>query len=214
MKEETRAQAEKAAAEKEEKEEKEASGAQTEKTAAEKEASAAQTEKISAEKAAEGFMREALSLATKAAEAGEVPVGAVVVREGAVIGRGYNKKEMKKNALLHAEIEALCEACAYLHDWRLSDCDLYVTLEPCPMCAGAIINSRIRTLYYGASDERAGSCGTLINLFELPYNHKPNCVSGILEQESAALLVDFFKELRKKENYKKRIAREKEQGTE
>ncbi len=142
------------------------------------------------------FMREAISLAKMAAAEGEVPVGAVVVRGGEIVGRGYNKREYGKNALFHAELEAINEACTSLSGWRLWECDLYVTLEPCPMCAGAIINSRIRNVYFGASDNKAGSVGSVINLFEYPFNHKPNYVGGILEDECSSLLSEFFKALR------------------
>ena len=146
----------------------------------------------------EKYMKAALRLAQKAAEEGEVPVGAVVVCEGKIVGRGRNRRESKKNALHHAEIEAIEKACKKLGGWRLHKCDLYVTLEPCPMCAGAIINARIKTVYYGASDPKAGSCGTLVNLFELPYNHRPEVVSGLMDVECAAVLRDFFRSLRDK----------------
>lgn len=121
----------------------------------------------------EKYMKAALKLAQKAADEGEVPVGAVVVCDGKIVGRGRNRRETKKNALHHAEIEAIEKACKKLGGWRLHRCDLYVTLEPCPMCAGALINSRMKTVYYGAPDPKAGSCGSLINLFALPYNHQP-----------------------------------------
>lgn len=146
----------------------------------------------------ETFMREALTLAKTAASMGEVPVGAVVVCDDKVVGRGYNRRESDKNALAHAEITAIDEACRTLGGWRLWKCDLYVTLEPCPMCAGAIINSRIKTVYFGARDEKAGSLGSVTNLFELPYNHKPEVVSGILEDECKGILSSFFAELRRK----------------
>lgn len=151
----------------------------------------------------EEYMREALALAKKAFELGEVPVGAVAVWDGKIVGRGMNLRETDKNALRHAEITAIDEACKNLGGWRLWKCDLYVTLEPCPMCAGAIINSRIKRVIYGASDPKAGSCGSLTNLFEMPYNHKPEVVSGVLEEECSALLSEFFaklREKRKKEN--------------
>ncbi len=151
----------------------------------------------------EAFMHQALILAKTAAARGEVPVGAVVVCDGKIVGRGYNRRECDKNALAHAEIMAIDEACKTLGGWRLWKCDLYVTLEPCPMCAGAIINSRIKTVYFGAKDEKAGSLGTVTNLFEIPYNHKPEIQSGILEDECSAVLTEFFRELRdrkKKEN--------------
>ena len=125
----------------------------------------------------EKYMKAALKLAQKAADEGEVPVGAVVVCDGKIVGRGRNRRETKKNALHHAEIEAIEKACKKLGGWRLHRCDLYVTLEPCPMCAGALINSRMKTVYYGAPDPKAGSCGSLINLFALPYNHQPALVS-------------------------------------
>ncbi len=149
----------------------------------------------------EKFMKEALTLAFEAARQGEVPVGAVVVRGDEIVGRGYNRREGAKNALAHAEIMAIDDACRNLGGWRLWQCDIYVTLEPCPMCAGAIINSRIQSVYYGAKDQKAGSAGSLTNLFELQYNHKPTVVSGILEEECAEILSDFFKKLRdKKQN--------------
>ena len=146
----------------------------------------------------EKFMREALTLAAEAARQGEVPVGAVVVRGDEIVGRGYNRREGAKNALAHAELMAIDDACRRLGGWRLWQCDLYVTLEPCPMCAGAIINSRIQNVYYGAKDQKAGSVGSLTNLFELQYNHKPTVVSGVLEEECSAILSDFFKKLREK----------------
>ncbi len=143
-------------------------------------------------------MREALKLAEKAAELGEVPVGAVAVWEGKIVGRGMNLRETEKNALRHAEIMAIDEACKNLGGWRLWKCDLYVTLEPCPMCAGAIINSRVKRLVFGAKDPKAGSCGSIANLFEIPYNHRPEVVSGVLEEECSAILKKFFSELREK----------------
>lgn len=146
----------------------------------------------------EDYMKEALSLAKKAFDMGEVPVGAVAVWDGKIVGRGMNLRETDKNALRHAEISAIDEACKNLGGWRLWKCDLYVTLEPCPMCAGAIINSRIRRVIYGASDPKAGSCKSVSNLFELPYNHKPEVVSGVLEKECSEILSEFFKKLREK----------------
>ena len=143
-------------------------------------------------------MNQAIALAKEAAEEGEVPVGAVVVLDGKIVGAGRNRREISKNALAHAEIEAINEACKTLGGWRLWQCDMYVTLEPCPMCTGAIINSRIKRLVYGASDSKAGSCGSVVNLFSLPYNHKPEVISGLKQEECAALLSDFFKRLRKK----------------
>ena len=144
------------------------------------------------------FMDEALSLAAKAAEQGDVPVGAVVVRDGEIIARGYNRREADKMATAHAEIVAIEEACRTLGGWRLPRCTLYVTMEPCPMCTGAIINSRIRRLVFGAGDYKAGSCGSVVNLFDLPYNHKPEVVSGFMQEECSALLTEFFADLRKR----------------
>lgn len=146
----------------------------------------------------EKFMREALKEAQKSYDIGEVPVGAVVVKDGEIVGRGHNLRETDKNALSHAELIAINEACTKLGGWRLWQCDLYVTLEPCPMCTGAIINSRIKKVVFGAFDKKAGSCISVVNLFELPYNHKPELISGILGEECSKLLSDFFKELRER----------------
>ena len=145
----------------------------------------------------EQFMRQALVLADEAAAEGEVPVGAVIVKDGAVIATGRNRREIGKQALAHAEIEAIAGACDALGGWRLSGCTLYVTLEPCPMCAGAAINARIDRVVYGATDPKAGSCGSLCNLFELPYNHQPELTVGVLESECSAVLREFFRSLRK-----------------
>lgn len=144
----------------------------------------------------ETYMAEALKLAAEAAAEGEVPVGAVVVYNGVIIGRGRNRRERGKNALAHAELEAIDEACRTRGGWRLFDCDLYVTLEPCPMCAGAAINARIRHVYFGAADEKAGSCGSLISLFDLPYNHRPGLTGGILAAPCGEVLSHFFADLR------------------
>ena len=144
------------------------------------------------------YMQKALLLAAQAADEGEVPVGAVIVRNGEIIACGRNRREERKNALCHAEIEAINNACAALGGWRLFDCDLYVTLEPCPMCAGAVINARLRRVIYGASDKKAGSCGSITNLFNLPYNHSPELIGGVMEQECSEILKGFFKQLRKK----------------
>lgn len=146
----------------------------------------------------ERFMRAALALAQEAGDEGEVPVGAVIVKNGEIIATGRNRREADKHALAHAELEAISNACAALGGWRLFDCTLYVTLEPCPMCAGAIINARVDRLVYGAPDPKAGSCGSLTNLFVLPYNHHPQTTSGVLEEECAAVLKAFFKSLRNK----------------
>ena len=142
------------------------------------------------------YMLEALRLAGEAAAEGEVPVGCVITCRGQVVGRGRNRRETGKNALCHAELEAIDEACRTLGGWRLWECDLYVTLEPCPMCAGAIINARIPRVVYGASDAKAGSCGSVCNLFEMPYNHHPQVEQGVRQEEAAALLQDFFQNLR------------------
>ena len=146
----------------------------------------------------EKFMREAILLAKEAADDDEAPIGAVIVRDGEIVGRGRNRREKDKNALGHAEIEAINDACKTLGGWRLIGCTMYVTLEPCPMCTGAIINSRIERVVFGAYDKKAGSCGSLINLFDLPYNHKPILSGGFMEEECGSLLSDFFKKLRKK----------------
>lgn len=146
----------------------------------------------------EDYMKIALYEAQLAGQEGEVPIGAVIVHDGKVIATGRNRRENGKSALAHAEIEAIKEACQIIDGWRLIDCDLYVTLEPCPMCAGAIINSRIRRVIYGAYDKKAGSCGSVINLFELPYNHRPIITPGILENECADILSDFFKDIRRR----------------
>ena len=150
----------------------------------------------------ERFMREALILAQEAADEGEVPVGCVITLGDRVVGRGRNRRETAKNALCHAEIEAIHDACTTLGGWRLWQCTMYVTLEPCPMCTGAIINARIPRLVYGAADERSGCCGTLTNLFDLPFNHRPEVISGVLAEESLALMQAFFRRLREKREKK------------
>jgi len=142
------------------------------------------------------WMQLALDLAREAAEEGEVPVGAVVVLGGTVVGTGRNRREKNKSALAHAELEAIDAACRTLGGWRLWECEMYVTLEPCPMCAGAVINARLKKLVFGAYDEKAGSCGSVVNLFDLPYNHRPEIIGGFMKEECAALLTDFFIRLR------------------
>ena len=142
------------------------------------------------------FMEEALVLAREAAAEGEVPVGCVIVRGDQIVGRGRNRRETAKTALGHAEIEAIADACRTLGGWRLWDCTLYVTLEPCPMCAGAIINARIPRVVYGAADRKAGSSGSVCDLFAMDYNHHPQVVTGIREEECASLLKEFFQDLR------------------
>ncbi|MBR1764228.1 MAG: tRNA adenosine(34) deaminase TadA [Ruminococcus sp.] len=149
------------------------------------------------------YMREAIELARQAAAEGEVPVGAVVVKQstGEIVGRGRNRRESDRSPLAHAEIIAIDEASRTLGGWRLVDCALYVTLEPCPMCAGAVINSRPERLVYGAADPKAGSCGSVIDLFSLPYNHIPKIERGVLAEECAALLSEFFRELRERKKH-------------
>ena len=142
------------------------------------------------------YMQQALALAQEAADAGEVPVGCVIVRGDRIVGRGRNRRETGKTALAHAEIEAINDACAHLGGWRLWDCTLYVTLEPCPMCAGAIINARIPRVVYGASDAKYGACGSVCSLFSMAFNHHPTVESGIRQEEAAALMQDFFQNLR------------------
>lgn len=148
------------------------------------------------------FMTLAIEQAKIAASELEVPVGAVIVRNGEVVSVGRNRRETDKNALAHAEIEAINLACKKLGGWRLWECEMFVTLEPCPMCTGAIINSRLRRVVFGASDYKAGSCGSVVNLFELPYNHKPELIGGFMADECSALLTDFFANLRKMKNEK------------
>ena len=142
------------------------------------------------------FMDLALELAKEAAAEGEVPVGCVIVRGDEVVGRGRNRRETDKSALAHAEIEAIGEACRTLGGWRLWECTLYVTLEPCPMCAGAIINARIKRVVYGAGDKKCGACGGVCSLFDMAFYHHPAVEKGIREEECGALLSAFFKNLR------------------
>ena len=147
---------------------------------------------------AEYFMHRALALAREAALDGEIPVGAVVVRRGEIVGEGRNRRERGKSALLHAELEAIAAACAALGGWRLWECELYVTLEPCPMCAGAVINARIPVVVFGAHDPKAGCCGSVTDLFALSFNHRPQVTGGCLEAECAGVLRAFFRGLREK----------------
>lgn len=144
------------------------------------------------------IMLRAIGLAKKAAEFDEVPVGAVVVKDGEIVGEGFNRRETGKNALAHAELEAIDNACKRLGGWRLHQCEIYVTLEPCPMCTGAIINSRIKKVVFGASDYKAGSMGSVINLCDLPYNHKPEIQGGFMQEECSTLLTEFFARLRER----------------
>lgn len=141
-------------------------------------------------------MSAALSLAKEAYADNEVPVGAVITQNGKIISTGRNRREKSKNALLHAEIDAINNACKKLGGWRLWNCEIYVTLEPCPMCAGAIINAHIPKVFFGAYDFKNGACGTITNLFEMPFNFKPECLGGIMEEECSELLKSFFKRLR------------------
>ena len=143
-------------------------------------------------------MREALLLAQEAAADGEVPVGCVITLEDRIVGRGRNRREKVKTALAHAELEAIGEACRTLGGWRLWQCELFVTLEPCPMCSGAIINSRIKRVVYGAADTKAGCCGSVTDLFAMPFNHHPVVEKGLREAEAQQLLQAFFVSLREK----------------
>lgn len=147
-------------------------------------------------------MQEAMLLARLSALEGEVPVGAIVTRGDGIVGRGRNRRERGKNALAHAELEAISDACKALGGWRLWECTMYVTLEPCPMCTGALINSRMKRVVFGAYDQKAGSCGSVIDLFALPYNHKPTLEGGFMAQECASLLTEFFRTLRENRNVK------------
>ncbi len=142
------------------------------------------------------FMQEALAQARIAASMGEVPVGAVIVKDGEIIARAYNTRECEKNATHHAELLAIDAACKSLGGWRLWQCELFVTLEPCPMCSGAIINSRLKRVVYGAADAKAGCCGSVVDLFAQGFNHSPIIESGLCAEECAQLLADFFANLR------------------
>ena len=142
------------------------------------------------------FMREAFAEAKKAEAKGEVPVGAVIVKDNKIIARGHNQREEKQNALSHAEIECINEACKVLSDWRLEGCEMYVTLEPCPMCTGAIINSRISKVVFGAYDLRAGCMDSVVNLCDYPFNHKVEVYGGIMEEECKQILQNFFTQIR------------------
>ncbi len=145
----------------------------------------------------EEYMRQALALAREAAEAGEIPVGCVGVhRDGRVVGRGRNRRQEARDATAHAEVEAIRQACRTLGDWRLEDCTLYVTLEPCPMCAGAIWNARIPRVVFGAREEKSGSLGSVIDLFSENYGFRPRVYAGVLREECAGVLRDFFQALR------------------
>ena len=142
------------------------------------------------------YMRRAFELAAEAAKDGDVPVGCVIVRDGEIIGEGRNRREAGGDATAHAELEAIRDACKKTGSWRLHGCTLYVTLEPCPMCAGGIINARIDTVRYGARDEKAGCCASVLNLFEERFNHRPRIYEGPRREECEAILRDFFENLR------------------
>lgn len=144
----------------------------------------------------EKFMHEALKEAAKALKKDEVPIGAVIVKDNKIIARGHNLRETKQNSLCHAEIIAINKACRKLGNFRLEDCDLYVTVEPCPMCAGAIIQSRIKNVYYGTPDNKYGAVDSVYNIFKIESNHKVNSECGILKEECSTIIKDFFKELR------------------
>ena len=144
------------------------------------------------------YMKEALKEAKKAYVKEEVPVGAVVVYNDKIIARGHNVREIKESVLGHAELVAISKASKKIGSWKLEDCDIYVTLEPCPMCSGAIIQSRIKNLYFGAYDPKGGAAGSVLNLYDYKFNHKVNVVGGIMEEECSTIIKEFFKELRKK----------------
>ena len=144
------------------------------------------------------FMASALAEAKKAYLIDEVPVGAVIVYNNRIIARGHNTREKEQSVLGHAEINAIRKASKKIGSWRLEDCDIYVTLEPCSMCSGAIIQSRIKNLYFGAFDPKTGACGSVLNLFEHDFNHKVNVIGGVMENECSRIIKDFFKELRQK----------------
>ena len=144
------------------------------------------------------YMKETLKLAKKAAALGEVPVGAVIVQDSRIIARGYNRRELDQNGMAHAELTAMLKACKKLKSWRLEDCTLYVTLEPCPMCTGAIINTRIPRVVIGATDPKGGAMGGVMDLTDYPWNHHPKVEKGVMEQECGDILRTFFKELRER----------------
>lgn len=142
------------------------------------------------------YMEQAIALAREAAAEGEVPVGCVIVCDGQVVGRGRNRREKERSALAHAEIEAIAQACKTLGGWRLWNCTLYVTLEPCPMCAGAIVNARIPRVVYGASDAKCGACGSVCDMFSMEFNHRPQVEAGVAEETCSGILKEFFGQLR------------------
>lgn len=144
----------------------------------------------------EKFIKEAIKLAKISASEGEVPVGAIIVKNNKIIAKGRNTRESTNNAIAHAEMQVIEQACKKLKSWRLCGCELYCTLEPCAMCAGAIINTRIKKVVFGAFEPKFGSCGSVINLFDLPFNNKPELIPGVLQNECSKILTDFFKSLR------------------
>lgn len=150
------------------------------------------------------LMALALAAAKESAEEGEVPVGAVIARHGEVVSVGRNRREAVKDALSHAELEAIRTACAVLGGWRLWECEMYVTLEPCPMCAGAILNARLRKVTFGAYDKKNGAVESVLRMFDYPFTHKPLYEGGVMEAECAAVLSDFFRDLRKNKEKEKR----------
>ncbi|NLP45458.1 MAG: nucleoside deaminase [Epulopiscium sp.] len=146
----------------------------------------------------EKYMKIALQLAQKACQQDEVPIGALIVYDGKIIGEGYNQRNMQKNPLAHAEIQAIHQASKYIGDWRLEDCQMYITLEPCPMCAGAIVQARIPQVIIGADNPKAGCAGSILNLLQEPhFNHQVEIIRGVLKEESSLVLKNFFKQLRK-----------------
>ena len=145
------------------------------------------------------YMREAVNEAKKAFELDETPIGAVIVQDGKIIGRGYNRRNSEKNPLCHAEIIAINEAAKYIGDWRIENCTIYVTVEPCPMCAGAIVQARIPTVVFGTENVKAGCCGSVLNLMQLEkLNHRAEVISDVLKEECSSLMKEFFKNMRKK----------------
>lgn len=155
----------------------------------------------------ERWMEEAINEAKRAEALGEVPIGAVIVKEGRVIGRGYNRREIDQDPTAHAEIIAIRQAAEHVGGWRLTDCDLYITLEPCPMCAGAIIQSRIRQVVYGTEDPKAGCAGTLMNILaDERFNHQTEVVTGVLKEACSSMLTNFFRTLRRRKKAEKQQA--------
>ena len=161
------------------------------------------------------YMKEAIRQAKKAWKLEEVPIGCVIVHEGKIIGRGYNRRTTDKNVLAHAEIQAIRKACRKMGDWRLEDCTLYVTLEPCQMCAGAIVQARIPQVVAGCMNPKAGCAGSILNLLQMPeFNHQAELTTGVLEAECAELMKGFFRELREKQKRKKEKEKEQKEETE